>query len=166
MPRELPCFEISRWNSGSGGQRGPETLDFVIKEKESLVLDDWTADGITKLITHVRILLFHRAGQRIGIVVEPISCAAKRIPPSKPVGIAMKTIGPALRYYINDSAGISSILRRERVRYDAEFFGGFRIRSQGSAQNSWDRRVIVIYAIEQEVVVAIARAVYREPAVA
>src|SRR6185369_6883356 len=166
MPRELPCFESSRRNSGLGGQRGPETLDFVIKEKESLVLDDWTADGIAKLITHVRILLFHRASQRIGIVVEPISRAAKRIPPSKPVGIAMKTIGPALRDYINDSAGISPILRRERVRDDAELFGGFRIRSQCTTEDSGYRGVIVIYAIEQEVVVAIARTVYREPAVA
>src|SRR6185369_6244993 len=119
MPRELPCFEISRWNSGSGGQRGPETLDFVIKEKEGLVLDDWTADGITKLITHVRILLFHRASQRIGIVVEPISRAAKRIPAPEPVGVSMEAVGAALRYYINDSAGISSILRRERVGDDA-----------------------------------------------
>ena len=149
-----------------GGQRGPESLDFVIKEKESLVLDDWTADGITKLITHVRILLFHRAGQRIGIVVEPISRAAKRIPAAKPIGIAVKAIGPTLRDYVNDSAGIPSILCRERVRDDAEFFGGFRIRSQCTTEDSGYRGVIVIHAIEQEVVVAIARAVYREPAVA
>src|SRR6185369_14096032 len=166
MPRELPCFESSRRNSGLGGQRGPETLDFVIKEKESLVLDDWTADGITKLITHVRILLFHRAGQRIGIVVEPISRAAKRIPSSKPVGIAMKAIGPALRYYVNDGSRITSIFGSERVRDDAEFFGGFRICSQCTTEDSGYRGVIVIHAIEQEVVVAIARTVYREPAVA
>src|SRR5919206_1181186 len=96
MPRELACFESSRRNRRLGGQRGPESLDFVIEEKESLVLDDRTADGITKLITHVRILLFHRAGQRIGIVIEPVARASKRIPPSKPVRITVKTVGSTL----------------------------------------------------------------------
>src|SRR6185312_15153864 len=113
MPGELPCLESSRRNSRLGGQRGPETLDFMIEEKESLVLDDWTANGITKLITHVGILLFHRAGQRIGIVVEPISRAAERIPAPEPVGVSMEAVGAALRYYVNDGSRITSIFGSE-----------------------------------------------------
>src|SRR4029079_17668960 len=113
MPRELACFESSRRNSGLGGPRGPETLDFVIKEKEGLVLDDWTADGITKLITHVRILLFHRASQRIGIVIEPVARPAKRIPAPEPVGVSMEAVGATLRYYVNDGSRITSIFGSE-----------------------------------------------------
>ncbi len=152
-------LESSGWHRRLTRQSCTKAVDFLIEEKKRSVLDNWATKGSAKLVTHVRI---HLALARR---VEPITRASKAIPAAKFVNAAMKGVGPALGHHINDCPGVATELGIEVVGNDAKLFRRIGVRAQDSIRNSGHGGVVVVYAIQQKIIVPVAGPVHREAAV-
>ena len=73
----------------------------------------------------------------------------------------MEGIGAAFGHHVNDGAGVAAIFGSEVVGDDAKFLGGIRSRAKHAAQTARNRGVVVINAIQKEVVIAFAGTIHR-----
>lgn len=88
----------------------------------------------------------------------------ERVPAAKIECVSVPEVRPCACHHINDGAVIAAVLRREVVGDHAELFGRIRILRGDSAQSARNLRIIVVGAIQQEIVVALARSVSRNSA--
>src|SRR5581483_4330136 len=112
-------------------------------------------------IAHVRILVLH--GPVTIQVIEVISCA-EGVVPAEPIGAAMKRVRSALRDNVNDGAIVTTELGHVAVRNDAKFFGRVRIQGNQPTSDAGNRSIVVVDAVQQEVIVAFACAIDGEAA--
>ena len=89
----------------------------------------------------------------VGAAIEKVA-RTQRVVTAEPVGIAVKLVGPAPRDDVDDRAGVPSVFGVEVVGDDAEFLRRIRIDGHDAAGAAGDTGVVVVHAIEQEVVVA------------
>src|SRR6185295_18721333 len=90
--------------------------------------------------------------------------AAEGVPSPEFVGVAMEGISTALSNHVDDGTGVAAILGSEVVGDNAKFLGGIRSCAEHAAQTTGNRGVVVVYAVEQEVIVAFAGTVHRDAA--
>src|SRR5258708_266234 len=153
MPHELPVLELLSGNIRVSGQCGAKALEFIVKEKKCLVLEDGPAYRVAELVAHVRILRL--SGPRCGIHrIEPAARASKAVVAAKPVSLKVPAAGSALGDYIDDGPGVAAVFGIEVVGDHSELFRRVRVRRQHAANDSRDGSIVVIDAVQQKVVVA------------
>ena len=101
----------------------------MVKEEERLILNDWAAERIAKLIPHIRIH-FGKLSAGIHPWIKPVARSSKRIPAPVFVSRTMKSVRSALSYYVNDSAGVASEFGVEVISNDAELLRRIRVRTK------------------------------------
>src|ERR1700675_3396921 len=145
VPRELPSQELRGRHDHRRGLGSWKALKFLVEEEEGLVLEDWSAHGIPKLITHVRVL---RAG--IGAVpgVEPVPSSSNILVTAKPVSVEVKLVGSAFGHDVDDCSRVAAVFGVEVVRHNTKFLGVFRIRGDSATRTAGNGRVIVADSIQ------------------
>ena len=141
------------------GQRCAEARQFLIEEKESLVLDYRTTDRISEQIAHIRVHL-RMIPVDIDRRIKPVASPSKCVPAPKFVSPAVELVASTLGHHINNGACVPPIFRIEVVGDDAEFLRGIRVGTERPIRNARHRCVIIVHAVEQEVVVTLASAVH------
>ena len=152
----------TRHGSGVGKRRG-EAFAFVVGKPESSVALDGPACRASKGVANVRIL-WHGIPRGIQLVIEEVACA-QRVITSKPVEVELKIVRAALAHDVNHGSGVAAKLGKEVVREDAKFLDGIRVeRGQSGLRlgQPGNFSVIVVGAVEEKIVVSLARAVHGE----
>ncbi len=157
---EDAALEGRRGHGGVVGQIGDETIALVIEEEEGPVLDDGPTKGSAIDVANVGILGLEGAGS---VVVEVVACA-ERIPASEIKSVAVELVAAAARDHIDHRAVVAAEFRREVVGDDAELLGGIGILRGEAGWSARNFGVVVVGAIEHEIVVAFAASVNRETA--
>ena len=90
-------------------------MEFVVEKKKVLSLMIGPPKLDAKLIANIRVL------RAILVPVEPVPCAAKCVPASKFVSIAVEGVGAALGYHVDDRAGVAAVLGVEVIGDNPKF---------------------------------------------
>jgi hypothetical protein len=128
-------------------------LALVVEEPKCFVLDDGSTDGSAKIVAGVRI--FGSCGSGIEEVTGPESGVAP-----EPVSVSVIVVGAAARKDLHDRAVVAAIFWGKIAGYDAEFLSGVRVQRVKSLGRSRYFGVVIIDAVEKEVVIALACAVH------
>src|SRR4029077_15671496 len=87
---------------------------------------------------------------------------AQRVVAAEPVSVPMKMVGPAAGDDVDDRPGVTSVFRVEVIADDPEFLPRMGIDGHNAAGTAGDAGVVVVDAVEHEIVVAASGAVHRK----
>src|SRR3984885_7008659 len=156
-------FEGGGGHDGGVGQGSDEAIALIVEEKEGFVLDDGATDRATIEVADVGILGGDVTGERVNLVVEVIA-GTERVPTAEIEKIAVKLVGATAGDDVDDGAVVAAVFRSEIIGEHAEFFGGVGIFGDQSAERARHVGIVVIGAVQEEIVVALASAVYGDAA--
>ena len=156
-------FEGGGGHDGGVGQGSDEAIALIVKEEEGFVLDDGTADGAAVEVADVGIFSGDVAGERINLVIEVVA-GAERVPAAEIEEVAVEIVAAATGDDVNDSPVIAAVFGSEIIGEDAEFLRRVWIFGDEAAEGAGNVGVIVVRAIQQEIVVALASSVYGDTA--
>src|SRR5439155_12734176 len=144
------------------GARNIETLALVVNEEKELVLEDWTAQGSTKHIP-AQFRLWKRVPGPSSISMKIIgpTVGIEFIVPEKLPNISVVAIGTGLDRGVDNPTHKIAELGGGVVGNQVEFLNGVR---SGSVAQQVIRYLIVIHAVEQEIVGLLAIAIDQRPA--
>src|SRR5579863_8785459 len=148
---EPASLECGRRRGLRGCAGSAEPLCLTIEEKESMILPSRSAEGSPKVVSDIGILW------TVCLGIEEVA-RAKCVVASKFIGVAVKGIGTPTGHHVNNRTGVSTEFRIEVVGYHAKFLGRIGIRRGDSPQSTGNRGIVVVGAVEQKVIVAIALA--------
>src|SRR5579862_5962930 len=153
---EYAGLELSRGNDRFIFESGAETVPFAVDEEERFVLHDRSSQRGAELISDKRIL-------RIGGGVEVVA-RGQGVYTVELIGVAVEIVGAAAGNDGDDAAGVVPVLGKEIVGDDAKFLRGIGIQAAHTVGCSRNPGVVIVNAIQQKIVVALALAVDRESA--
>src|SRR5208337_1029958 len=158
--REIAGFKVMGGHETGIRKGGIESVTVVVREPESLIVQQRPSGGDAKRVAGVGIL-GHDLSRRIGLMVE-IVARAQSVETPEPVNVGVKSVGAALAYDVNHRARVAAKLGKKIAGDDAKFLN--RIRVQGSESRLRQRQtgnvgVVIIGAIQQKVVVALPRTI-------
>jgi hypothetical protein len=151
-------FEGGSGHDGGVGEGGDEAITLIVKEEEGLVLNDGPTDGASVEVADIGIFGGRITGEWIDLVIEVIA-GAERVPAAELEEVAVEIVGTTTSDDVDDGAVVAAVFGSEVVGEDAEFLRRVWIFRDQAAEGSGNVCIVIVCAIKQEIVVALASAV-------